>query len=63
MDTLYVVVPCYNEQEVLPETVKRLSEKLTTLIEAEKISPNSRMLFVNDGSKDETLDIINYFLS
>jgi len=61
MDTLYVVVPCYNEQEVLPETVKRLGEKLTTLIEAEKISPNSRMLFVNDGSKDETLNIINYY--
>ena len=53
---LWIVIPCYNEQEVLPETVKRLGEKLTTLIEAEKISPNSRMLFVNDGSKDETLN-------
>ncbi len=61
MDTLYLVVPCYNEEEVLPETVKRLTEKLTHLIELEKISPDSRALFVNDGSKDETWEIIDYF--
>lgn len=61
MDTLYIVVPCYNEQEVLPETVKRLTEKLSSLIENSAVSQNSRMLFVNDGSKDETWNIINYF--
>lgn len=57
-DTLYVVVPCYNEQEVLRETAKRLCEKFRTLIAAEKISARSRIVFVNDGSKDATWDII-----
>ncbi len=61
MDTLYMVVPCYNEQEVLPETVARLTDKLNYLIDKELIAPSSRMLFVNDGSKDETWDIINYY--
>jgi len=60
MDTvLYLVVPCYNEQEVLPETSKRLKAKLDSLIGAEKISDNSRILFVDDGSKDATWSIIN----
>ncbi|MBP0980830.1 MAG: glycosyltransferase family 2 protein [Oscillospiraceae bacterium] len=60
MDTvLYLVVPCYNEQEVLPETSKRLKAKLDSLIKAEKISDNSRILFVDDGSKDATWSIIN----
>ena len=59
METLYLVVPCYNEEAVLPETVKRLTEKLTSMIEQGIVSENSRMLFVNDGSKDETWDIIN----
>ncbi len=57
-DTLYVVVPCYNEQEVLRKTAKRLREKFRTLIAAEKISARSRIVFVNDGSKDATWDII-----
>ena len=57
-DILYIVVPCYNEEEVLPETAKRLGEKLRNLIDAEKISPKSRILFVNDGSKDKTWEII-----
>lgn len=61
METLYLVVPCYNEEAVLPETVKRLTEKLTSMIEQGIVSENSRMLFVNDGSKDETWDIIDYF--
>lgn len=61
METLYLVVPCYNEEEVLPETVKRLTEKLTSMIEQGIVSENSRMLFVNDGSKDETWTIIDYF--
>ena len=57
-NTLYVVVPCYKEEEVLPETSKRLKAKLTTLIAQGKISPRSRILFVNDGSKDRTWPII-----
>lgn len=55
---LYVVVPCYNEQEVLSETAKRLKAKTEELIRAEKISADSRILFVNDGSKDKTWEII-----
>lgn len=55
---LYVVIPCYNEKEVLHETAKRMKEKCTYLIENGKISPDSRVLFVNDGSKDTTWDII-----
>ncbi|MBQ6006828.1 MAG: glycosyltransferase family 2 protein [Selenomonadaceae bacterium] len=55
---LYAVIPCYNEQEVLRETAKRLQEKFLTLIDAEKISPQSRIVFVNDGSKDSTWQII-----
>lgn len=55
---LYMVIPCYNEQEVLPETSKRLKEKLSTLVKAGKIDPESRIIFVNDGSKDRTWEII-----
>ena len=57
-NTLYVVVPCYKEEEVLPETSKRLKAKLMALIAQGKISPSSRILFVNDGSKDRTWPII-----
>ncbi len=57
-DILYVVIPCYNEQEVLHETAKRLREKFQVLIAAKKISPKSRIVFVNDGSKDATWEII-----
>lgn len=59
MEIMYVVVPCYNEQEVLPETEKQLSEKLSAMIQAGTISPESRILFVNDGSKDATWQIIS----
>lgn len=52
--TLYVVVPCYKEEAVLPETSRRLKEKLQALIKEGKIAENSRVLFVNDGSKDRT---------
>lgn len=55
---LYIVVPCYNEQEVLPETSKRLFDKVKTLREQQKIDEKSRVLFVNDGSKDATWPII-----
>lgn len=55
---LYMVIPCYNEQEVLPETSKRLREKYDNLIKANTISEKSRILFVNDGSKDKTWMLI-----
>lgn len=57
-DILYIVVPCYNEEEVLPETAKRLKAKLEALIKAEKVSSKSRIMLVNDGSKDKTWEII-----
>ena len=55
---LYIVVPCYNEEEVLPVTGKLFAEKITQLIEKGKISEKSKTLFVNDGSKDRTWQII-----
>lgn len=59
MKTLYIVIPCYNEEEVIHETTRRLSIKLTHLIENETILPNSRIVFVDDGSKDNTWKMIN----
>jgi len=56
--TLYIVVPCYKEEEVLPETARRLKEKMGQLMAEGKISPASRVMFVNDGSKDRTWEII-----
>ena len=55
---LYIVVPCYKEQEVLPETSKRLKAKLKNLIAEGKISQKSRIMFVNDGSSDNTWPMI-----
>ena len=55
---LYIIIPCYNEDEVLPITSKMFLEELKLLIEKEKISENSRILFVNDGSKDKTWNLI-----
>ena len=55
---LYVVIPCYNEEEVLPETSKRLKIKLEELMEKGKIDRNSKIVFVNDGSKDHTWEKI-----
>ena len=57
-NTLYIVVPCYNEEAVLPETAKRLRSKLESLIADGAVSPGSRILFVNDGSRDATWPII-----
>jgi glycosyltransferase involved in cell wall biosynthesis len=57
-NTLYIVVPCYNEEEVLPETAKRLRAKVEALIAAGKVSADSKILFVNDGSRDKTWTII-----
>ena len=58
MDKLYLVIPCYNEEEVLHETSKRLLDKMNTMIERELIHKDSKILFVNDGSKDKTWSII-----
>ena len=55
---LYIVVPCYKEEEVLPETSKRLKSKLEALIEQKKIDSDSKIMFVNDGSTDNTWKII-----
>ena len=59
MDTLYLVIPCYNEEEVLPETSSQLRNKIQSLIQKGRISPQSRIVFVNDGSKDKTWEIIS----
>lgn len=56
--TLYIVIPCYNEEEVLQETAKRLLEKINKLIYKQLVSKDSKILFVNDGSKDKTWRII-----
>ncbi|MBM6812792.1 glycosyltransferase family 2 protein [Limosilactobacillus reuteri] len=60
-DILTIVVPCYNEQEVLPETVKELGGVLEKLIKDGKVSPQSKILFVNDGSKDKTWKLISKY--
>lgn len=57
-NTLYVVIPCYNEEEVVRETASRLLTKLTELQDKDMISSESKIMFVNDGSKDETWNII-----
>ncbi|MBR6599266.1 MAG: glycosyltransferase family 2 protein [Oscillospiraceae bacterium] len=57
-EILYMVVPCYNEEAVLHETAKQLKEKYVSLISRELISDKSRIVFVNDGSKDKTWEII-----
>lgn len=55
---LYIVIPCYNEEEVLPITAPMFLAKINELIDAGKIHEKSRVLFVNDGSKDRTWEII-----
>lgn len=55
---LYLVVPCYNEESVLPETAKRLKEKLQQMADSGLVHENSRILFVDDGSRDKTWSII-----
>ena len=59
MKTLYIVIPCYNEEEVIHETTSRLKIKLTHLMDNKTILPNSRVVFVDDGSKDNTWKMIN----
>lgn len=60
-NVLTIVVPCYNEQEVLPETVKELGNILQELIKSNSVSKQSKILFVNDGSKDKTWDLISEY--
>ena len=55
---LYLVIPCYNEEQVLPLTSGKFKAKVDELVEAGKISDDSRVMFVNDGSKDTTWDIL-----
>lgn len=59
--TLYLVLPCYNEEEVLPNSIQELTGLISQMINDTIISQNSRMLFVNDGSKDRTWSIIQQY--
>ena len=59
--TLAIVIPCYNEEEVLPETCRRVSGLIRGLIEARKISRSSAIYFVDDGSRDRTWALIEQF--
>lgn len=59
--TLYIVIPCYNEKEVLPHTVPLFCEELNELINKAKISENSKLLFVDDGSADNTWQVISEY--
>ena len=56
---LYIIIPCYNEEEVLPVTAPMFLEKINSLVSKGKISDESRIMFVNDGSRDKTWDIID----
>ena len=58
---LYLVIPCYNEEEVLSLTKKELKEKMDNLIKENKISKDSKVMFVNDGSKDKTWELIEEY--
>ena len=57
-DVLYLVVPCYNEEEMLPITVVELTKKMETLMANKLISKKSKVVLVNDGSKDNTWTLI-----
>lgn len=61
MKTVYLVIPCYNEEAVLPETTKRLTEKITHLMQSGTISRDSRVVLVDDGSKDRTWEMITEY--
>ena len=56
---LFLVIPCYNEEEVIGETNKRLKDKMNNLIKQDKISSDSKIVYVNDGSKDNTWNLIS----
>lgn len=61
MPTVYLVIPCYNEEEVLPETVKRLTKKMNEMIDSKLADKKSRILFVDDGSRDKTWELISAY--
>ena len=61
MEKLYIVIPCYNEEEVLDKAKTELKKKMNTLIQNKKIDKQSKVIFVNDGSKDKTWDLIQQF--
>ena len=61
MPTVYFVIPCYNEEQVLPETVKRLTKKLEELQATNRADKDSRIFLVDDGSKDKTWNLIEQF--
>lgn len=63
MTDLAIVSPCYNEEDVLPETCRRLVALLARLSQARKVSPGSRIYFVDDGSRDRTWDVIQTFVA
>lgn len=57
---LYIVVPCYNEEDCLDETARQLSKKIKSLVDARKISQDSKIVFIDDGSKDKTWNLISH---
>ena len=61
MKSLYWIFPCYNEEECLPFSFKEINEKFNSLLKSNKISKDSRLVFVNDGSKDKTWEVISSF--
>ena len=61
MKSLYWIFPCYNEEECLPFSFKEINEKFDSLLKSNKISKDSRLVFVNDGSKDKTWEVISSF--
>lgn len=63
MTKLFMVIPCYNEEEVLPETSKRMIEKYNSLIEKKYISKESKIMLVDDGSKDKTWSLIEQLVN
>lgn len=58
MKKMYLILPCYNEEEIIEDSIKKLTKKIDELIKAKKISKDSKMVFVDDGSKDKTWSII-----
>ena len=56
---LYLVVPCYNEEEIIFSSIEKLTVKMMQLIATKRISMKSKIVFVNDGSKDKTLEILH----
>ncbi len=58
-EILYIVIPCYNEEEMLPITIKAVKEKINSLIDSRKISDQSKVMLVDDGSNDKTWEIIS----